>query len=54
MLINILLAGGPFTLPKAFNEAGIILGSLFLFFFIFCAYLSAEYIIETLSVNNAL
>jgi hypothetical protein len=45
-LLNMLLGSGPLTLPYAFNQAGLALGSIFVIVGAFIAYISATFLIE--------
>mmetsp|Transcript_2587 Transcript_2587/g.7476 ORF Transcript_2587/g.7476 Transcript_2587/m.7476 type:complete len:503 (+) Transcript_2587:43-1551(+) len=51
--LNMTLGTGPLTLPFAFAQAGLILGSVFLGFCCLLAYITATFIIETLMLENA-
>jgi len=66
-IINIVLATGPFTylffekficnafsIPKPFNDSGIILGSLFLVIILIFAFITADFLVEALAISNAL
>lgn len=54
IMVNVLLGTGPIFLPGVFLEAGVGLSSVFMVFISFISYLTAEYVIETISICNAL
>ena len=53
-LLNMLLGSGPLTLPYAFSQAGLVLGSIFVVVGAFIAYMSATFLIECLAGSNAI
>jgi amino acid permease len=53
-LLNMLLGSGPLTLPYAFSQAGLGLGTVFVVVGAFIAYVSATFLIECLAGSNAI
>ena len=53
-MCNLTLGTGPLTLPYAFEAAGIGLGTIFLLFIGFVAFMQATFLVETMSCCNAL
>ena len=45
---------GALTLPIAFNQAGLIIGTILMILLCALAYMTATYVIEAMSVANAL
>lgn len=52
-VINLVLATGPFSYPYAFVNSGIILAPIILLLVLFAAFVSAQFIIESISVSCA-
>ncbi|CAB4054732.1 unnamed protein product [Lepeophtheirus salmonis] len=53
-IFNLIIGTGAFTLPKAFFDAGWILGTVILFILAFMSYLTASFIIESMACANAM
>ena len=53
-IINLLLATGPFSYPYAYTSLGPVLSAPLLFLMAIMAYVTATYLIETLSIATAL
>jgi hypothetical protein len=53
-VINLLLATGPFSYPYAYTSLGPVLSAPLLFLMALMAYVTATYLIETLSIATAL
>jgi hypothetical protein len=44
---------GALSLPKAFSQAGLVLGALLLFILAFVSYVTATYMVEAMAIANA-
>jgi amino acid permease len=53
-VFNLIVGTGALALPKAFQTAGYVLGTLLLLVSAFMSYICATFIIETMSVSNAI
>jgi len=53
-LVNLILATGPFTLPQGFSRLGPVFSMLLISITTFVAYVTATYMIEAVSVANAI
>ena len=53
-IFNLIIGVGALSLPKAFSQAGIILGTLLLFMLAFMSYMTATFMIEAMAIANAL
>ena len=49
-----ILATGPLSVPAAFNDAGYLLGTLFLLVIMILSFIAAEFVIETMSICNSI
>ena len=53
-IFNLIIGVGALSLPKAFSQAGVILGTLLLFMLAFMSYMTATFMIEAMAIANAL
>lgn len=53
-MLNVVLGTGPLTLPYAFNEAGFLLGAVFLALVMGLSFITATFVIEGLAMANRL
>ena len=52
-IFNLVIGVGALALPKAFSQAGLILGTLLLLILAFVSYVTATYMVEAMSIANA-
>ena len=52
-LFNIIIGIGPFFLPKAFSQAGLLLGTLLLIILAVMNYVTATFVVEAMAIANA-
>ena len=52
-VFNLIIGVGALSLPKAFSEAGLILGTLILFILAFMSFMTATFMIEAMAAANA-
>lgn len=52
-VFNLIIGVGALSLPKAFSDAGIILGSILLIVLAFMSYITATLMIEVMATANA-
>ena len=52
-IFNLVVGVGALALPRAFSEAGLILGALLLFVLAFVSYVAATYMVEAMATANA-
>ena len=53
-IFNLVIGVGALSLPKAFSQAGLILGTLLLFMLAFMSYMTATFMIEAMAAANAI
>merc|ERR1719247_582297 len=53
LVLNMLLASGPLTMPRAFHDAGFVYASVVLLFFGALAYVTATWVLESLARGSA-
>lgn len=51
-MVNMVLGTGPMTLPYAFNQAGIVLGAIFLGVLMFLSFITTTFVVEALATAN--
>ena len=52
-IFNLIVGVGALSLPKAFSDAGIILGTVLLILLALTSYVTATYMIEAMAIANA-
>ena len=52
-IFNLIIGVGALTLPKAFSNAGLVLGTILIFLLCFVSYMTATYMIEAMAAANA-
>lgn len=52
-IFNLIIGVGALTLPKAFSNAGLALGTILIFLLCFVSYMTATYMIEAMAAANA-
>jgi len=52
-IFNLIVGVGALSLPKAFSDAGIILGTILLIVLALTSYITATYMIEAMAIANA-
>lgn len=53
-IFNLIIGVGALSLPKAFSDAGLVLGTLLLIMLAFMSYMTATFMIEAMAIANAL
>lgn len=53
-IFNLVIGVGALSLPKAFSQAGLVLGTLLLFMLAFMSYMTATFMIEAMAAANAI
>lgn len=53
-IVNLILATGPFTYPEGYVELGPVISSILLFVTCVVAYITATFMVEAVSVANAM
>lgn len=54
MIINMCLGTGPIIMPPVFLSGGVILSTIFIIAIAFFSFIGCEYIMEAISISNAL
>ena len=52
-IFNLIIGVGALALPKAFSNAGLVLGTILIFLLCFVSYMTATYMIEAMAAANA-
>lgn len=52
-IFNLIVGAGALTLPLAFSNAGVILGTILLVVLAFMSYMNATYMVEAMATANA-
>ena len=53
-IFNLIIGVGALSLPKAFSQAGLALGTLLLFMLAFMSYMTSTFMVEAMAIANAL